>query len=79
MTGLYASPLRAAERQGIDGGLEFACGALDAFEEASVILQVAGDARIARAFRDGLPRKAKPQQPKEPKAPLETQPAQPAL
>lgn len=32
----------------------------------------------ARAFREGLPRKAKPQQPKEPKATPETQPAQPA-
>jgi transposase InsO family protein len=33
----------------------------------------------ARAFREGLPRKAKPQQPKEPKATPETQPAQPAI
>ncbi len=33
----------------------------------------------ARAFRDGLPRKAKPQQPKEPKATPETQPAQHAI
>jgi transposase InsO family protein len=33
----------------------------------------------ARAFRDGLPRKAKPQQTKEPKATPETLPAQPAI
>ena len=33
----------------------------------------------ARAFKDGLPRKAKPQQPKEPKATPETQPPQPAI
>jgi hypothetical protein len=33
----------------------------------------------ARAFRDGLTRRAKPQQPKEPKATPETQPAQPTL
>lgn len=33
----------------------------------------------ARAFREGLPRKTKPQQPKEPKATPEIEPAQPAL